>query len=795
VSSTAGAIQPGIVALLQGDTSGLSNAQLGLLVVTNAGFSNRPDLAMLVADAFSTYGSDHRGQVILDFAKLLLSLTADAEYGKNAVAFSSAVASNLAHAYSASTSSVSDRPTVFGSTDVTPPAPAPAPAPATTVLTTGIDILGGTSGNDNFVGDSATFGAADVIDGSAGIDTFTFNDTTGAAIVGQVRNVEVINLRNVSGGATTYAASSFAGATNINTYLSTGAVTVNGLTAGQEVGITGKSAGASGALTAAYGATVSSATLNVAGGTLGAASGVVAPAVTINGAAITSATIKSTGAANTVGAVTFGSGGVTALTINAATAFTAASLAGFGANAAITVAGAGTASIGTLSATVTSVNAAGNSGGLTTTLNALTNSLAVVGGSGNDVITTGAILAAGSSVDAGAGTADRLVIADTTHLTSSTAAFYRGFEQLGVVDGVTANVSLLAANNTINTVRITDGAGATGVTGLNAIQAGNVQITATGAAGAGVITIGVAGATDVGQIDTVRAAVTTTTAAGAANNIDLTGLTLAGVEKLALTGTGTVSATSGTINLTTTNATSLEAITLTTAGNSTITVAAGHVATDLAIDASASSGRVVVNAAAYAAGTGATIKGGSGNDTLLGSAGADIITGGAGNDLITGSTGVAVAGGTFTAITTGSAAADVLSGGAGKDVFGFGVGASIANTSSITDLDLGGVDAFGRIDTIVFDLATTSAATPVTVVTLSTGQQAAVNGAADVAGAANAALTAAGGMNNVALFTYGTDSYLIVNGDGNNTFDAAQDVLVKLTGVVGTLDASDITIV
>ncbi len=432
---------------------------------------------------------------------------------------------------------------------------------------------------------------------------------------------------------------------------------------------------------------------------------------------------------------------------------------------------------------------------MTTTLNALTNSLTVVGGSGDDIITTGAVLATGSSVNAGTGTGDRLVIADTTHLTAGTAAFYRGFEQLGVVDGVTADVSLLAANNTVDTIRITDGAGATGVTGLTATQANNVQITAANS-GTGVVTIGVAGAGNAGQIDTVRAALTTTTAAGAANNIDLTGLTLTGVEKLILTGNGTVAATSGTTTLSTNNATSLDSITLTSAGNSTVTVAAGHTAVNLVIDASASTGSLTANAAAYVA-SGADLRGGSGNDTLRGSAGADTITGGAGNDIITGSTGATVAGGTFTAVTTASASADVLTGGAGNDIFGFGVGAgnTIANISTITDLNLGGATAGGRVDTIVFDLATTSAATAVTIVNLSTAQQGTITGAANLAAAVNAALTAAGGVNNVAVFNYGTDTYLAINGDGNNTFNAAQDLVVKITGVTGTLDASDITVV
>lgn len=72
---------------------------------------------------------------------------------------------------------------------------------------------------------------------------------------------------------------------------------------------------------------------------------------------------------------------------------------------------------------------------------------------------------------------------------------------------------------------------------------------------------------------------------------------------------------------------------------------------------------------------------------------------------------------------------------------------------------------------------------------------------ADVAAAATAALTSVGAAykaaaNGVVIFNYGTDTYaLIENGLGTQaSFDAANDYLVKITGVTGTVSAADFLI-
>lgn len=688
------------------------------------------------------------------------------------------------------------------------PTDAPVETGKTFTLTTNLDNVQGTIGNDTINGDTATLTAADVINGGAGIDTLNVTVTAGTAVLNgaDVKSVEILNVRNVGTGAAAVDASQVVGLTEVNSDRSTGTLTVTNLAAGATLGLKGNGVAALGNVTGSYVAAATAANIVVDGGTGAASAGVTV----LDGAGLTSATITGKGGVNALTGVAFGTGAgtadnVKAVTIDAQSNLTTGNITGLAAASTITVKGAGTANIGTLQATnVTSVDASANTGGVTATLNDVT-TLKFVGGAGNDVLTTGAVLATGASVDAGAGTADRLVVANTAHITAAAGKFYKGFEQLQVQDGVTVDVTQLADGNTIDTIRINDGTGATGVTNLSAAQAAAVSILATGAAGAGAITIGVKDASAAGQIDTVKAALTTTTAAGVAQNIDLTNLVLTGVEKLELTGNGTAAATTGTVTLTTAAATSLDSIIVKNAGENSITIDGGQTATNLVVDASGSTGNTTIDASLYATTTGAKLLGGSGHDVLLGSALADKIVGGAGNDVISGAATVTVgtaatatANAILTAIGAPSGyAADVLTGGAGRDVFAFGAsgaGNTIANISSITDLDFGGTTLATGGDQIYFDGATAGAAT---IVTLTAAQQTAVTAAANLAAAVDLVSTATNSAaNNVAQFTYGADTYLYINGAaGGTAYVAGEDLLVKITGVVGTLDASDIVII
>ena len=383
------------------------------------------------------------------------------------------------------------------------------------------------------------------------------------------------------------------------------------------------------------------------------------------------------------------------------------------------------------------------------------------------------------------------------------APFYKGFEVLQANTGVIADVTQLAANNTITGIRINDSASSTvAVNGLSAAQAANVAIIAANDA-TGAITLGLTGASNGGQIDTVNATLTTT-AAGAAQVSNLTGITLVGVEKLVLTGTGTADATTGLITVTTTNATSLDSIKLTTVGAASITVAAGHTAQNLNIDASASSGALFLDGRAYPAGTttGLTLTGGSGKDVLLGSASAvsrDSLVGGGNNDSLAGEGGTIVvtanaAADLFTAIGANTAG-DILNGGSGNNVYGISSVVALANFDTIVGLNFGTTNLAGQVDRIQIGASTAAAGTASSVVTFTAGDQAAITAAADFAtavslAAGNATLVAT--AKTVATFTYGADTYLITNGVALGAFDATTDTVIKITGVTGTLDVTDI---
>jgi hypothetical protein len=139
-----------------------------------------------------------------------------------------------------------------------------------------------------------------------------------------------------------------------------------------------------------------------------------------------------------------------------------------------------------------------------------------------------------------------------------------------------------------------------------------------------------------------------------------------------------------------------------------------------------------------------------------------------------------------------AAGADILTGGAGNDTFRFVAGTSHDTiTDSITDLNLGSDVVAGQVDTLVFQ----NAGATVSIVTLADGDQANVTAAASLTAAAGLVAAAAATDGATALFTYGADSYVFHNVDGNGTFNAASDILVKVTGVTGTLDASDIVLI
>ncbi|TXM67546.1 DUF4214 domain-containing protein [Methylobacterium sp. WL12] len=212
-----------------------------------------------------------------------------------------------------------------------------------------------------------------------------------------------------------------------------------------------------------------------------------------------------------------------------------------------------------------------------------------------------------------------------------------------------------------------------------------------------------------------------------------------------------------------------------------------------------------------AAGTLTKIDGSSflGNLTVSGNAGAQQILGGLGDDTLS-------TGGRGDATTQG----DILTGNAGNDVFKFvaaditavAPNAAVAGTftgtqnalfTSITDLNLGAATAGTNVDRV--DLSAAFNATQANLQVVNSGAATALTGASFGEGLNNLINNgvldtngASGAAARAGLFTFGGETFLVANegATANTTFAqaaaAGDAIVIKVTGVTGTLDVSDI---
>lgn len=531
-------------------------------------------------------------------------------------------------------------------------------------LTTGVDTIVGGAGADTFaasvvfdaseaVTSASTMTAADEISGGAGIDklniTISGAQDAGVALPAALTTgVEVFNIRNTVAQTLSLDASNYAGLTNLNADRSVGAVTVTNLAAGASAAMIGNATVTNGALSAGYVAAATSATVNIADGTK-------AGAITLSGTGLTSATVNSTGASNIVGALTLAAT-TTTLTVDAATKLTTGAVTNTTSAALKTLnikgAGAVNLSATALESTVTKIDASANTGGLTATLN--TNATQVViGSSGDDVFTIGAVTLTTGSVNAGLGN-DTLVIGSNVGNVNTVAlgAKYTGFETLAVTG--TLDASLISG---ITAIRLGD---TSTISGLNATQASAISTTAditasttlaltnaTGSNDALTLTLGQGGSGTGAAFDVAGALVVTgfetlnlvanggaTASAGANRTVALdTAITGSTLTKINLTGTAF-----DFTDIATTKAVTINGAALTGDGDTAplgLTVA-GSAVVGSSITGSAFGDRFTIAAA------GSTYNGLAGNDiftttaALLAADGTDdtTIVGGAGNDLL-----------------------------------------------------------------------------------------------------------------------------------------------------------------
>lgn len=557
------------------------------------------------------------------------------------------------------------------------------PQGSTLTLSTNVDNPVATAFGDKFLGvidttgTTSTLTAADILDGGAGTDqlslTVTGDNTNSGLPAAQIKNIENIFIRDLTtAGASAYNLALIDGEKQVWSDRSTAAVSFTNVAAGTTIGVKGDGSTTNGATTFKMSSGTDAVSVVIDGG-------VKAGNITRDNTGAATVTISSTGAANTVGTIDVDTAAlVTGLTVNATTNLTATLAADYTATSTLTVSGTATNVTlnGGATANFKTIDASGlTAGGVTIALG--TGATTYKGGTGADKVTTAAITVAASAIDAAAGT-DTLVINATTDVdTSAEAKQYANFEVLDVAAN-TADVALFT-NSAIAALRI---GGAATVNNVTAVQAAAITQYAAGSA-----TINVKDATVVGNVDTVK--ITVDDGAAAVNVISIGTPVLAGVEKLDLVATDSVTIAA------LTSATGLTGVTGTGAGVYNVTTGAVNFANNSVFDFSAATGAVTFNASAAQAGAtagGIAIKGSTtAANTLSDSVKTDSVTGGAKSDTL------AFLGGSDTIklgaagdVTTFDAAAkgtDVL--GTGGVKFTFADGDSISKAGSGSALGIG----------------------------------------------------------------------------------------------------------
>lgn len=541
-------------------------------------------------------------------------------------------------------------------------------------LTTGVDNIAGSTGDDTFDGSRNTTGVAadtlnnaDKLAGGAGVDTLFAQSAPAAAATttpSSMTGIEVVDLENMGGAAWTLdLVNSDSSVTTVNTANNANALVVNNIqSAPTSFGISN---------------TAQNFTATVTGSRLTGTSDEAT--VTYSNVTAGTTTIQPTAAGSGYETFNIVSNGSVANVLTAFTDGNGNSLT------TVNISGAQNLTLPLNDATVTTVNAGTFTGILNLTV-ALgnTQNMTVTGGSGNDILNMNGTYTANDVINGGNGT-DRLVLTNAEAIAAATA-------QAGVT-----NIEWLRLSDTTNGTGITvSNFGATGLQlGAAVNHTGNVVANfAAGTANfdrqdstdnaAETTTINMAG---VATTDVLNVTLGTTAAASTWNGGGA--FTINGAETVNIFTQGGAATIGGTLTLTNTAAS--EAIVVT--GNQNLIIT-GVVTAD-SINASGMTGNAVLQMNGGSAAQSIAITGTANADTLIGGTQADIINGGSGADVIQN----AISG-------ANSAANDILSGGAGFDQFRLvGASASAANytgSAFIADFTVGTTAA--TTDILVLDI-------------------------------------------------------------------------------------------
>ena len=535
----------------------------------------------------------------------------------------------------------------------------PAPVPLVAVLTTGVDTgaaFTGTSRDDTFnadnTGAAVVLSASDSLDGGSGTDTLNVYSTGAAFNLPALTSIETLNVYDQT-ASQSIAPANFASVTTANLIRGDGALTLTGGANLATIGLTDiVAAGAAGdvGVVLAFEAARTSATVNL--NTVTAAGADADENVDINGAALTTVTVNTTGTASSFDVLDVAS--ATTIVINAAVGLTVTSLETGATSSALTITGAGAVNLATLDTAINTVTASTATGALTAVIGAEVDTVVTLG-SGNDVITAGttdALVAANAlAVNAGAGTGDVLIVAATADIdTAADGARYTNFEIIRTDDSM--DMSLVAG---VTALQITGGTSEV-YSGMNATQAANVTFRADNTTST-VFTL----ANATGSADAININLASTTAT---TNVDVIGISVIGIETVtfnATTGTNTTGDTA--IGFLANSADSVSAINITGTADVTLTVAANVLdVVAVNINASTMTGTAdftLVQTSDLVAGS--TVTGTLNADTIaLGTTRGSTYNGGLGNDGFSGALAVLVATGTNDTIINGGGGTDTL---------------------------------------------------------------------------------------------------------------------------------------
>lgn len=317
------------------------------------------------------------------------------------------------------------------------------------------------------------------------------------------------------------------------------------------------------------------------------------------------------------------------------------------------------------------------------------------------------------------------------------------------LDGYTGNLNLALGAGSVLITNTTDTpATLTGGAGDDQLVSGDAADTLVAGGGDDVLIGGAADDTFQFADQTEFDGNDTITGGDDVDTIEFTGATdLTGIAFTNVSEVEAISATAGAFEIDAAATNGTDIVTIDASGAASLTVNPGVTDADLTVTGSAGADSIDFTGA-----TGdLTIDGGAGADTITGGDGVDNITTGAGADVLL----------YGDPTQTNSGSIDVITDfDADSDSFDFTTTAGTGNAVNFVNGEAGD-----------FSAATT------------------INSAATLFVASDVAMQAADAAG---TFTYGGNTYLVVNDAADATYDAADDYLVDITGYVGTITVTDI---